>query len=437
MVPSWITTHLHGGIVAQLEEMPHPEIDLGTLVDGITDIGFRNVLQSARRGQSIPVPLSALQPDRAAPPPAGAVSPAMASESPKATAPQGVASSMKVEPGNPFAAVPDAAPAAQSPTSMSGESKSPADAAASRKALIQPNPEALFHFNAQPAAAPEGRSEPPPFATPQSALGKAHPAAIDPFAQSSESASHRVPTNGLSSFDLMGTPPANESPPEALFPVAIDEEVPEARSSEGSTGRDPFFNQGEASRKGAEPATQGPVFSSPMPSPVLRQEEPASLQPPMMSSKPHQNRHEPRPSMGLSAYPAISDEQLLLRALLGTDEALTLDRVVQLTSELPGIAACALVSGEEVLASSAARTSDAKAFRTQAAELARSLHTLAPLIGIEEAETFTLNTDSRLITFCFPGRTTLGVLHDREPTLGLRDKLTLVARQLEKMATGR
>ena len=58
---------------------------------------------------------------------------------------------------------------------------------------------------------------------------------------------------------------------------------------------------------------------------------------------------------------------------------------------------------------------------------------LAPLIGIDGAETFTLNARGRLLTFCFPGDVTVGVLHDGEPGNGLRDKITLVSRELARM----
>jgi predicted regulator of Ras-like GTPase activity (Roadblock/LC7/MglB family) len=140
-----------------------------------------------------------------------------------------------------------------------------------------------------------------------------------------------------------------------------------------------------------------------------------------------------KPSLGLSALERSGEEQLLLRALLDTDEQLSLERVIEMSSQLPGIAACALVRGDDVIAGDSTKGTDAKAFRAQAAEVAKSLRTLAPLIGISDAETFTLNTDSRLITLCFPGEVTLAILHDREPTLGLRDKLTLIARQLDSM----
>ncbi|HYF33841.1 MAG TPA: hypothetical protein VD994_01015, partial [Prosthecobacter sp.] len=75
----------------------------------------------------------------------------------------------------------------------------------------------------------------------------------------------------------------------------------------------------------------------------------------------------------------------------------------------------------------------AREFQKQAADLAHHLRSLGPLIGIDGAETFTLNAGDRLMTFCFPEGATLGVLHDAEPTLGLRDKITLIARELSRM----
>ena len=107
--------------------------------------------------------------------------------------------------------------------------------------------------------------------------------------------------------------------------------------------------------------------------------------------------------------------------------------MVELTAALPGVAACAFIHQDKVIGHSSGKSGEARQFAAQAAELARSLKALAPLIGIDGAETFTLNTDNRLITFCFPSQGALGVLHDREPTLGLRDKLTLLARQMGRM----
>lgn len=126
-------------------------------------------------------------------------------------------------------------------------------------------------------------------------------------------------------------------------------------------------------------------------------------------------------------------EQILLRALLGTDEDLTPRRIVEMTSLLPGIAACVCLKGDQVLSHAGAHKPQAREFQRQATDLAHHLRTLGPLIGIDGAETFTLNAGDRLMTFCFPDAVILGVLHDEEPTLGLRDKITLIARELSRM----
>jgi hypothetical protein len=136
--------------------------------------------------------------------------------------------------------------------------------------------------------------------------------------------------------------------------------------------------------------------------------------------------------LGLTPLDTAS-EQMLLRALLGTDDELNPQRVVELTGELPGIAACVCLRGDKALSHAGAHKPQAREFKRQAADLAQNLRSLGPLIGIEGAETFTLNAGDRLMTFCFPESTILGVLHDEEPSLGLRDKITLIARELSRM----
>lgn len=136
--------------------------------------------------------------------------------------------------------------------------------------------------------------------------------------------------------------------------------------------------------------------------------------------------------LGLQPLDTNSD-QILLRALLGTEDTLTPQRVVEMTSALPGIAACVCLKGDRILSHAGAHKPQAREFQRQATDLAHHLRSLGPLIGIADAETFTLNAGDRLMTFCFPEGTILGVLHDDEPTVGLRDKITLIARELSRM----
>ncbi|MBL9180901.1 MAG: hypothetical protein JNN17_02075 [Verrucomicrobiaceae bacterium] len=136
--------------------------------------------------------------------------------------------------------------------------------------------------------------------------------------------------------------------------------------------------------------------------------------------------------LGLTQLDTATD-QLLLRALLGVDENLNASRVVELLATLPGLCACVCLRGSSVLSHANPSVPDAASFPQQAGDIARQLRGLAPLIGIDGAETFTLNARGRLLTFCFPGDVTVGVLHDGEPGNGLRDKITLVSRELARM----
>lgn len=136
--------------------------------------------------------------------------------------------------------------------------------------------------------------------------------------------------------------------------------------------------------------------------------------------------------LGLSPLDTQTD-QLLLRALLGTEENLTAPRVVELLALQHGLSACVCLHGSHVLSHADSTKADALEFQRQAPDIARQLRGLAPLIGIEGAETFTLNAGGRLLTFCFPGDSIIGVLHDAEPSVGMRDKITLIARELARM----
>jgi hypothetical protein len=106
---------------------------------------------------------------------------------------------------------------------------------------------------------------------------------------------------------------------------------------------------------------------------------------------------------------------------------------VELVSKLPGVTACACIHGGRVIGAGNA-TGAAQDFQKQAADLSKSVQALIPLIGIEGAETFSLNTGERLITFAYHAPLAFGVLHqDQEPAAGLRDKITLVSRELSRM----
>ncbi|MCB1227662.1 MAG: hypothetical protein KDK99_17730, partial [Verrucomicrobiales bacterium] len=243
MVPSWITSTLRADTVRQISTSAQPTIDLGTVVDGITDVGFRQVLQTARRAHPLPLPLALLHPVSTAPTP-----------SPLPTTPPPLPTPKRsVQPGNPFSTVPSTAPGAAvaSPFSFLSEQQPtppaappsngvgpfatvpparPAATSGSSSGPIQPRADAasLFGFGSAPKSPEPAAPEPiaPPAAAPTAA-----PAA-DPFAQPKQG-SAPAPTEddrgGFSSLDLLGKaapPPPPEPAPTPLFPADDEDTAP-------------------------------------------------------------------------------------------------------------------------------------------------------------------------------------------------------------------
>lgn len=287
-------------------------------------------------------------------------------------------------------------------------------------------------------------------------LKGAQPAAkplIDPFASSAD-----MPPPATTAPELPVVPLIDPQPKPSVFfsPAAVSEApAPPAvmlhPAAPASTEPAPLL-----SAKVEEPAApkmaslfapqagyapekpQPPSHVTPMPvgigeavtTPLFRPATPAPA--PALMPTPSPVNQGKKSFLGLTQLDTDTD-QLLLRALLGVEENLNASRVVELLATLPGLCACVCLRGSSVLSHANPSVPDAASFPQQAGDIARQLRGLAPLIGIEGAETFTLNARGRLLTFCFPGDVTVGVLHDGEPGHGLRDKITLVSRELARM----
>lgn len=480
MIPSWITTQVQPGQFRRSETDGSWQVELGALVDGVTDVGFRNLLAAARRQFVVAVTEEASAPGSQTPSQPAASNPSHTMAPGTAHTPH----SMVIEPMKAAGAPP---PADLKPGGTDASLQH-------ARAIVQPAPGAQFGFPSAPPEASTQPTAPSPAPTaptaqpivPQSAAAESRPLAasgFDPFAAptglwhapASQTDSDQ---GGLSSEQLFGAPPK----PGVSNPI-----------SESTLGQEktPMFQATRAETPtssptlphASEPAPLPPLSALPeiqMP-PAANQAPPVPLaagpvEPLVEATQPRRkespllarlaestlpNIATPEPVTSISPAPVDapaltapapvrqvapeaprlnfsspigSDDQLLLRALLGVDESLTPHRVVELTAALPGISACALVLEGKVLTGGRA-TKTAQDFQQQAGSLAGGIRSLAPLIGIADAETFTLNAQDRLITFCFPDGATMGVLHEdlQQPAAGLRDKVTLIARELAKM----
>ncbi|SKA81544.1 hypothetical protein SAMN02745166_00775 [Prosthecobacter debontii] len=469
MVPSWIMTSIPVPTVKQWAESPSPLAELGLLIDGINDVGFRNVLNHAKRDFQVRIPPEQVNAALAGNAPPTLPNLASLGHSP-ASAP--AAPVMRVEPPaqpQAFAAPPSSpveAPAPQASLfATAGQSEAPplppnlpasapgaplfstpsppptfAPAASAMAPTFQPSGMPGFPTGAAPITNPFAQSipsssptvepvaEPVTEAFPPSAVEPppATPQFTPPFTAASPFRAPlktEAPSEGFSSAELMGgftqesvaqVPPAPAIPVTNPFTgkaattvvdVPEDDEPPPLR-------KQPFIPPTSESSKEVAPQKRRTVISPPGTS--------------RSSARPAS------PALGIQSHESNPD-QILLRALLGSDEDLTPQRVVEMVCSLPGIAACVCLHGDHAISHAGAHKPQAREFQKQAIDLAHHLRSLAPLIGIEGAETFTLTSGDRLMTFCFPEGAILGVLHDADPSLGLRDKITLIARELSRM----
>ena len=367
-IPAWITTKLPAADVR--EQLPSGEVtlDLGTIIDG-TDNSFRSVISHGRRGFKVRIATSEVF--QSMPPPSSS---------------QPISASA----GSPFAP-PSAPPANPSP-----------------------QPQISFNSAFMAPSMPEVPSEPPSFsAKPEDA----------PAGDWGQPQSAFSPPTGLTSEQLFARQPEPKpapSPRASTAPLMPDSLPASAESHHFKTSA--FFGEPASEPKAAPFSPRANDFRPP--SMPLRQ-EPAPA--PKAAPSPQSVASNMANSLGITAAP--EGEQMLLRAIFGVSTSLTAERIVHLTSRLPGVVACAAIRGLKMIANGDDSASS-QDFRSRAAEIATSIQTVAGLAGIK-AETLSITAGDRLITFCFQDELTFGVLHaDAEPPAGLREKITLLSREL-------
>ena len=491
-IPAWINTKLPAANLRQQLATGQVSVDLGTIIDG-TENTFRTVIAHGRRDYQVRIPTNEIF--HLLPPVADGAAPAFAPAPPPAGPPTFGAAA----PAMPaFAGVPAAS--APAPVSQPEPPSAPATGFIQPTGFQNPFAKAAepppAPAPAPPAPPPAPKAAPMTSFDPFAAnagdwTGKAQ----TPFFEPGRAAE---PEGGLGSEQLFSDPGASPftrpkfeapRPPETAEPKglgfgAMPEAAPAPRPDLGRPPERPaasnpfaFGPLPELEPLGAPletpPPAPGPGSFGPLPP---RQEppksaapmfEPAPAAPPRPASTPlvktfvaesalPSSRPAPGPSM--PAEPAASraftapaaagntmsfgaaatgdPDQMLLRALLGVGDRLDAERVVQLVSQLPGVLCAVAIKGSASIAHGAAEKA-AQDFKGQAPEIARNMRSLASLIGIDGTETLSITSGERLITFAFTDSTAFGVLHaDREPPSGLRDKLTLIGRELAPLMSG-
>lgn len=145
-------------------------------------------------------------------------------------------------------------------------------------------------------------------------------------------------------------------------------------------------------------------------------------------------RMAPEPGGGSAAEPAAlpsaspsAIRDIELRAVFGTNEPFSYRRVADLSADLPGVEACAVVGPG--LAAQSPRGREAGDLAGRAHALLNSARELARATGVPNAETFTLHTEQGVISVFSHGECCLTVRHaEGQFDPGVREKLILVVR---------
>lgn len=470
MIPTWMMTSVPAATLNEQLSAGAVMMELGALIDGLADVGFRNTLTAAKRSFQVKLPQNeifhALTNATSAPAPApavlGAATPFVNPAAPTnaasviqpnaastfgssmVTPPQPTAPPLFVSPQptqHPLTAFATSGTATQEnaprPLTPQGEaslnaSQQPDTQAAGMGGMPQVQPSSAIATPALSAfARPFGSPPSQPQSSPLAPLTKP----FDPFATSSSpigGLQSPAPAGaGFSSAQLLGqaTMPSSPASSAPMAPVSTTPPSVESKSVAPVFAPAPeeIISKPTPPLPARSPLSVTTPSASPAFSPSPVETKPAQVAVTSRGATPGKHSF-----LGLSPVDTQTD-QLLLRALLGTEENLAAPRVVELLATQPGLSACVCLHGAHVLSHGCSGKSDAAEFQRQAPEIAKQLRALAPLIGIEGAETFTLNAGGRLLTFCFPGSTIVAVLHDAEPSNGLRDKITLISRELARL----
>lgn len=213
--------------------------------------------------------------------------------------------------------------------------------------------------------------------------------------------------------------PANPPAPE---PLAATEASPLVREAIFS-GSKPTVSA-VASRRPSSPQSTVSPFADPAPA-----KAPTGIE--TLDTKRPASKEQPAPATrGSVDYDDLRDIEL--RAIFGTRERFTAQRIAELTSAMPGVLACVVSTpNQSASATHSGADQDLRSLETDRESLYQSMMNFARVMGMDDAETFTLHSGREVLSFFVNGNRFLTVRHlpgGFDP--GIREKLILVARGL-------
>ena len=205
--------------------------------------------------------------------------------------------------------------------------------------------------------------------------------------------------------------------PQVKPPIAPLRPVVEAR-----TPRAPFVPPEFSAKPAQEPKSESAEAS------VKEPAVPASQSEAVLIEAEHLSESEPK-------RPGEIVDQDALQAVFMTEEALSVDRVVELCGGLPGIKSCVLAHGPAVLAShNVPESIDLVSLSAHALEMLTAMRQSAARMGVGAVPAVTIHAEKGPITFFHQDDLCLLVMHkDRGFVPGVREKLQKVVEHLAQL----
>jgi len=265
---------------------------------------------------------------------------------------------------------------------------------------------------------------------------EASPAAIEPLAVDpvAEAPKTVVPEKEVTVLDVepvaapVTEPDRENEGPSIITPEEL-KEVPVAAPKKGFFSSLPMFRR-------TDPAETIPVTAA---VPILEPAKPFQEKPAQEESVPPVDKELVPSAPVLERLWKLDPQDELadgsaLQALFMTDEKLTLEKVLSKAGELPGLDACVLAHGEQVICASKAPVgTDFQTLSGQAMTMLSQIRDSSEKMGLGAVPAVTLHADRGVVSFLHQGELCLLVLHaDRGFVPGVRERLQEVLTHLSE-----
>ena len=234
-------------------------------------------------------------------------------------------------------------------------------------------------------------------------------------------------TEGTQGTDSTPTPKEAES---TKNETSKEEYAPQPSPKRGLFASLPMFRRHQPESAAPNRVPSAPEVPTALAAPKEKSKEDSAERPVRAEQSVEQVQSDVSSAITLESLWKLDPEDQLadpssLQALFMTEEKLTLDRVIEMAGQLPGLRACVLAHGEHVVCASQTPTGiDLQTLSGQAMTMLAQIRESSSNMGLGAVPAITLHAEQGALSFLHNGELCLLVLHtDRGFVPGVRERL--------------